>query len=290
MRIPALCALLLGTSGCFLKLPPVVAPVPTGEAALAAPAAVNYGELEQRVDVMLGETEDADKRDRLVQLRELMYAMRGQDPTAQAKVYRYITAAVTIEERSRVIQMPLEDFGIGAPVIEGTAVIDVGTPAVAPVAPAPVAPVPVAPAPVSPVAPIPGGTAPVPVLSPDPAAAPTPTATSVDRASVLDATRNALAKGDYRGAISMVGPLADAEAKMLRQEAVDGLARTERERAGAMFLAAKALPAGEARTQGLRDAATVLRAVNATYPDNAFARQIGENLQTIEAELAGVPG
>jgi hypothetical protein len=280
--------LLLAAPGCFLAVPPATSPTGgsgAGSGAAASATVVSFTDLEPRLAALLAETNDADRRDRLVALRELLYAMRGQDPASQAKVRTYVEAALAIEERGRLTSIPADSVpeGLGTDAVkeEAPAGGDAGTTPLpastnpTPVSPATPAPAPETPAP-APETPVPQGA----VLAP-----PAP-----DRSAVLDSTRSALAAGRYQDAILLLQPLDDGEARMLRQEAIDGFAKLERERAGTLFLDARKLPAGAERARKLDEAATALRAVNAAYPSNAYAAQIAANLSLVEAELqAGHP-
>lgn len=95
------------------------------------PEPVSFARLEERVDVILAETTDADRRDRLLESRELMVAMRAQDPLAQRRVYAYLDKVIAIEERAKavVIAAPNGTEPIAIPIVEEA--LDVG-PAVDP--------------------------------------------------------------------------------------------------------------------------------------------------------------
>jgi hypothetical protein len=94
--------------------PPPVAAAP-GAAGTSTP--VSFAPLEARLNDLLGASGDADQRDRLVALRELMFDLRGRDPAAQRVAYAYACLALDIESRARV--QPL-DIGVVAQVEEST--------------------------------------------------------------------------------------------------------------------------------------------------------------------------
>jgi MOSC domain-containing protein YiiM len=108
----------------------------------------------------------------------------------------------------------------------------------------------------------------------------------------LSAPRGALAQGRYADAIAALdasNPATDEDRRQiaaLRKDAVDGWSRGERERAGEAFVKARELPAGPERTAALRQVREQLAAINTRFPDNAYATQIGENLERVEMELA----
>ncbi|MFT5582819.1 MAG: hypothetical protein ACI9VR_000395 [Cognaticolwellia sp.] len=104
--------------------------------------------------------------------------------------------------------------------------------------------------------------------------------------------REQLASGEYQNAMTTLepfqeGPLWDSVTKALWKEAVDGFVRTERERAGEMFLAARDLPLGDARTRSLREVETVLVGLLTFYPESSYNEPIQQNLDMVRAELAG---
>jgi hypothetical protein len=104
--------------------------------------------------------------------------------------------------------------------------------------------------------------------------------------------REQLATGDYQDAMTTLepfkdGPLWDSVTRGLWKEAVDGFVRIERERAGEMFLAARDLPAGDARTRSLREVETLLVGLLTFYPESSYNEPIQQNLDMVRAELAG---
>ncbi|MFZ5477130.1 MAG: hypothetical protein ACOZNI_10175 [Myxococcota bacterium] len=214
----------------FGKPPAAAVPAAPPSAAAAAAQPVSFAPLEQRVAVLLAEVQEADARDRLEALQELMIAMRNKDPASQQVVYVYLDTVIAVEERAR--EQPLPDGAPIAPPVEEEAIPD--------------------------------------------AAAPAP----------LEAARLAMKEGRYLDAVAAAEKAEGADAKALRREAVDAWARSERERAGHLYLKAKELPAGDARTKALGEARDALAAINTRFPDNAYAAQIRENVARVEADLA----
>lgn len=219
--------------------PPVsggqTAPVTANE---AGPPPVSFAPLEERVNVLIADAKETDRRDRLIAARELMTSMRNKDPIAQRTVYAYLEEVVKIEERAEPKPIPIEGL---SPAIEEEVL-----------------------------------TAP-----PAPALAGGPT----DPAPALAAARAALADTKYLDAVDALVGVEAAEAAALRKEAIDGWARTERERAGQQFLEARQLPPGNERIASLRAVRAALVAINERFPDNAYAAQIRENIAKVDADL-----
>lgn len=225
-------------------------------AATPAEEPVSFSMLEQRVGELIDTARDADQRDRLVAMRELMFAMRGQDPTAQRRVYAYLVKAITVEERSR--PQPLADTEATLPIV------------------------PIAETPLDEAAPAPS---PAPPLSPTPLPAPATPVLPLDRQARVSGARAALADHRYADALALLAPLSDGEARLLRQEAVDGGASEARARAKTDLAAARALPPGPDRQAALQAVAEALRAINARFPGNADYPLVEEDLRAVEAEL-----
>jgi hypothetical protein len=262
--------------GCVLPhpAPPVAAgaeaPV---EARETGAAPVSFAPLEERVNVLVAESQDTDRRDRLLAARELMNAMRNKDPVAQHKVYDYLDEVLRIEERSR--PAPIGIDGGSVPIEEE------------PLA-TPPASTPAAGTPPSPTAP---GTPPAatpPVATPPGATAPGATPPGADDTKALAAARVALSETRYLDAIALLDKLASPDAATLKKEAIDGWARVERERAGHLFLEARALAPGGERVASLREARAALAAINTRFPNNAYAAQITDNIAKVDADLAAV--
>jgi hypothetical protein len=95
--------------GCFARPAPVVAPAPAPFAEQEPP--VNFSPLETRASTLLADVQDADARERLQELRELMAAMRELPPPAQRKVFGYATRVLAIEERNRPQPLDFDGFG-----------------------------------------------------------------------------------------------------------------------------------------------------------------------------------
>lgn len=244
--------------GCATVAGP--APVSGGDAAEAADSTgtppVSFAPLEERVNVLLAESQETDRRDRLMVARELMEGMRNKEVAAQRKVYAYLEQVLKIEERSRPASIHMDPIGV--PIEEES----LGGPS-APVTPRP-------------------GVAPGVMPGVDPAFGAT------DPGSVVVSARAALAESRYLDAVSALQGVATPEAATLRKEAIDGWARTERERAGHMFLEARQLPPGGERIASLRAARSALSAINERFPQNAYAAQITENIAKVDADLAAV--
>lgn len=78
-------------------LPPVPGPaVPEG-----APPIASIGPALLHVDTLLASTDDVDRRDRLVELRDLLVGVQLADPKVQERVVRYAERVLAVEDRAR---------------------------------------------------------------------------------------------------------------------------------------------------------------------------------------------
>ncbi len=224
--------------------------------------AITFSPLEEKLEAIYSASTDADQRDRLSNLRELLHAMRAKDPVAQRRVYDYAEADLKIEARAIPQALPVDEgMEPMAVPIEEHAIEEHPLTPVDPALP----------------------TSPGAVLGPTPVvpavpAGPTP-------ADLLGTARASVAAGNYLAAIDTLAPLTSPEAAALRKETVDAWARTEREAAGAAFITARALPVGPDRTAALVAARDRLAAINTRFPDNNFAAAIAENIAKVNAEL-----
>lgn len=278
--------------GCFAHYPLVspTAPVATSTADPAQPPPpITFSPLEEKLESIFSVSTDADQRDRLSNLRELLHAMRAKDPVAQRRVYDYADAALKIEARAIPQTLPVDEGmdPIVVPIEEHAIIETPLTPAVPAPLPAPA----LTPSPLSPTALPPtelGSTALTPT-SPIPAALtllpPAPIPAAPTPADLLATARASVASGNYLVAIDTLAPLTSPEAAAFRKETVDAWARTEREAAGAAFITARAMPAGPDRTTALTTARDRLVAINQRFPDNNFAAAIADNIAKVNAEL-----
>ncbi len=125
-------------------------------------------------------------------------------------------------------------------------------------------------------------------VSPAPTTPPAPVVDPLVRA------RRALSEAKYLDALAALdgadlGPAAATDLARVRKEAIDGWARTERERAGRDFLAARARPRGEERSTALVAVRDRLAAINARFPDNSYAADIAKNVALVEEALSTPP-
>ncbi len=97
---------------------PVVAPVVEPVAPVVG---VSVEPLLARIDALLAASDEVDRRDRLVELRDLVVAAQAMEGRAQGRVLRYAERVVVVEERAQpfaVAEMPME-LGAGfEPVVE----------------------------------------------------------------------------------------------------------------------------------------------------------------------------
>lgn len=263
--------LLLGCFWHYPLVPTTTAPTATSVVQAAEPPPITFSPLEEKLEIIFTGSTDADQRDRLSNLRELLHAMRAKDPVAQRRVYDFADGMLRIEARGVPQSLPVEE-GLEpvVPILErqlGERQIEAAEhPPAPPPQPGPQAEQPIAERALE-------GTPflPMPVA---------PTAFDL-----LGAARAQLGASAYIDAIQTLAPLTSPEAVTLRKEAVDAWARSERESAGAEFLAARALT-GPARAEALVKARDHLVAINARFPDNNFAAAIADNIAKVNAELS----
>ena len=270
--------------GCALFKPPAPAvPTPTETPVAEAEAPVSFAPLEERVNVLIAEAIETDRKDRLVAARELMVQMRNKEPAAQHKVYDYLDEVLKIEERARPAPIaidapivPIEEEPLDTPPAR--------TPSKPSPSPSPSSPSPSSPSPSSP-SPSPSSPSSASVTPPEPVAA---TITNPADQAALAAARKAVADARYLDAVSLLSTSSSPESAAVRKEAVDAWARAERERAGHAFLDARALPPGNEKILALQEVRKALAAINDRFPDNAYAAQIKDNLVKVDADLAAL--
>lgn len=123
------------------------APVAPDPVALADAGAAT-GQLVANIDALLATTDDVDRRDRLVELRDLALAADALDPAIRGRVLSYVARAIAIEGRAAPVSVeePLATPGApgGAPIIVEESIAEAPIPEV----PAPTPEPPPAPAPV----------------------------------------------------------------------------------------------------------------------------------------------
>ncbi|MCB9765640.1 MAG: hypothetical protein H6739_38050 [Alphaproteobacteria bacterium] len=102
------------------------------------------------------------------------------------------------------------------------------------------------------------------------------------------AARAALAEDDYRRAIQVLEPHKDAEVwptlAPVWSEAVDGWVHEERERAGQLFLDARALPEAQ-RGPAVHEVLGILNGLVEDYPESSYRAAIERNIELVEREL-----
>jgi len=102
-------------------------PVALGDAGSAT------GKLVANIDALLATTDDVDRRDRLVELRDLALAADALDPAIRGRVLSYVARAVAIEERAAPVSVeePLATPGAGgAPTIVEESIAEAPSPEV----------------------------------------------------------------------------------------------------------------------------------------------------------------
>jgi hypothetical protein len=271
--------------GCVVpygKVPPGT-PIPTD--AQAASAIGDLTGLEARVLLLLDENQDADRAARLEALRALLRRARSWPPQSQRDLVHYLELLLDVEERWRQDD-GLEGFQPVVPAVQpGEPIADEGpgTPLARPITQEPLGATGDGGG---------GGDAATPggEEGPPVTVAPERDAAAL-RTEAVQAARKALADGRYEAALEQLGELGeveDEEVGALRQEAVDGYVRAERERAGSLFLAAREEPDPAARRTRIEEVAGILKGLLDRFPESSYAPAIQRNLQLVEQELEGL--
>ena len=294
---------------------PVLVSGPAESVGLLLPSLIS------RIDSLLATVDEIDRRDRLVELRDLASAAWTLDPAARRRVASYVERVVGIEERSRPVPLaesPIElaesepitneePLGVGPIPPTGLPAPEPTPPAPEPAPPAP-EPAPPAPDP-APIA-VPGpesaGVEPAPadaipaavstvvaVVPASPGIGPPvepPVATpGLLAADPLVPLRAMLVRRDYLAVVTAVDGspelAARADALVLRREGIDGWSSDEREAAAASFLAARSLQ-GDERSTALRGVVEKLTAINVRFPENIYAVDIQKHVELVAAELS----
>ncbi len=268
------------------------------ESARAASAMGDLTGLEARLLLLMDENQDADRAARLEALRALTRRSRTWSPEAQRDLVVYLDSVLAVEERWRGDD-GLDSFVPIVPVDTGPATVDVieeGTAVAVPMVeeqlgdpePAPTQQ--------------PSDTPRLPDAPEIPDEGPPETDTpdrspEAIRDDGLAAARELLASGDYPAAVERLDALSDELAQAgaggeldeehtaLYAEAVDGFVHAERERAGRLFLDARAQADADARRAGLQEVIGILEGLLTDYPDSSYASAINRNLQLVKREL-----
>lgn len=244
--------------------PPVAAQSPT---AVSTEAPVSFVNLEQRVNDLLGASTDADQRDRLIAVRELLFNLRGREPAAQRAVYAYASRQLDIEGRAR--PQPI-DLGGVAPIEEE--LLDAAQ------ASQPVEPRVLPPA------------APQPPAAVEPPADPNTVAPSASPVDALASARAAFVANRPLDAVAALEGLVSVEAATLRRQSADMWARAEREAAGQAFIDARRLTDPASRAAAFLSVRDRLASINVRFPDNTYAADIRANVARVQAELDALQG
>lgn len=293
LLISALGAPLLGP-GCVVSYGDA-----TGLRPEALPPPNDFAEIEVRLEALVLDEVEVDRRDRLDAALDLLRAGRTMQVEDQARVLRYLQQIVAIEERSQPMSAPTlfeealpETTATFTPLVGGIQEEDLGgyqelgagadaTPANAETAP---------PA---------GGQ----VGSSGDSATGSEGATGGDSARVLRpadsgagspsdpvaVARSALEAGDPAGALAALEPcgLIDCGEGLdeLRAQARDLWIHTERERAGALYVRARSEPDPMDRRARLVEARDILVGLLDRFPEADQAEALRRNLELVTQEL-----
>jgi hypothetical protein len=234
----------------------------TSAASVDAVAPVDFSDVQARLERMIvAETENVDRRDRLEAAWELGHKMKTERASAQHLTLRFLMRFVEVEKRNQdadtdaVADPNQQDF---VP-ISSIAAQRIGTsveaaPAVHQVKKR------------------------VAIVPPDAGAT-----------AVMDSARERMGAGDLEGARRQLavceGQPCGAATVTLYREVIDRLVYQRREAAGVAFLAARELGDKGNRMAEFRKVALDLRGLARDYPDSRYAVGVAESLATVDAAL-----
>lgn len=242
----------------------------------------DFAEVEVRLDLLVANETEVDRRDRLDAALDLLRAGRTMESKAQERVLRYLQLLVTIEERGEPVDAPAlfaetlpETTATFSPLIGGIEEEDLGgfEELSAP--------------PPEELDALEELDAPDDALRDAPEDAPEEAPTGA--ADPVSAARAALEAGDPAGALAALSPCGvvdcadDAEA--LREEAEEAWIHAERERAGALFVRARSEPDATERMGRLVEAREILAGLVDRFPDAEQVEAIRRNIDLVQKEL-----
>lgn len=242
------------------------------------PAPNDLAEIEVRLETMIVGEIETDRRDRLVAAADLARLAALMAPAEQAQVRQYLQRVVAIEERSQPMSAPIL---FEEPLPEVMATFDpMGTvveeedlgglqelsPGASPTIDAP------------------------PTAPPEARVLPPAAGSSSDPTELA---HSALEAGDPGAALAALEPcvrdVCGEGAAELRARAEDAWIHQERERAGAIYLRARAEADPTERRLRLEEASTILSDLLARFPSAQHADAIARNLELVRKELAPSP-
>ena len=252
-----LLAFVLLSSACVVRQYGGVTPTAAATASLAP---VDFSDVEAKLQrLIVAETENVDRRDRLEAAWELCQKMKTQRPAAQHETFRYLMRLVNIEERSRdastdALADPSQQTFVPIAAITAQGLGE------------------------SVEAVIPSAGARIAIVPPDAGAA-----------AVMDAARERMGTDDLEGALNQLavcdGQPCGAATVTLVREVRDRLVYQRREAAGAAFLLARKLADPGARRIGFETVAHDLGALQREFPDSRYAEGVAASLATVHAAL-----
>ena len=253
--------LLLFSLSTMVACGPKTGAVSASSATAAAESADSIG---RALDELLVKTTDVDRRTRLSTFRSLWDASVRWPEGARRDLQRSLELLIEVELRGLDEEMgPLSRVGdeeSGPSAVDSAALLDMGTEEE--------------------------------TLGDDPVerVVESPDIDAVDR---LAEAKKALTASDYRKALGLLeeghasGTLTEAEAK-LWEEAVEGFVRMERERAGELFVSARAMNDGTEKNAKIQIVAEILEGLLRNYPGSRYESAIRSNLEIVRQEM-GTP-
>ena len=230
----------------------------TGSAQLAP---VDFSDVESRLEELIaGETENVDRRDRLEAAWELCQESKTQRPAAQHAVHRYLVRLVEVERRvidadtDALANPELQTF-IPIAAIQSERIAGSEAPAAAPAA------------------------ARKSIVPPDAGAQ-----------AVMSSARDRMASGDLKGALSQLdvctGQPCGAATITLWREVRDRLVYQAREQAGQAFIDARTMTDPSSRRAEYQRIVDELTDLQTRFPDSRYNEGVTSSIETVRSALS----
>ena len=221
---------------------------------------VDFSKVENALEELIaGETENVDRRDRLEAAWQLCQESKTQRPSAQHAVHRYLRRIVDVERRiidasTQALANPSEQTFVPIAAIQGERIAGADLPTAA------------------------AGSERQAIVPPD-AGAP----------AVMSAARERMASGDLEAALEQLDVCTEqpcgAATITLWREVRDRLVYQARETAGQRFVDARSMTDAATRSQTLQEILKDLHALQARFPDSRYSDGVASSIETVTAAL-----